>query len=209
MAIDKAGIAARVVQDIPDGAYVNLGIGIPTLVARYVDPDKEIIFHSENGILGSGGHVEPGQEDPDYVDAGKAFIKLVPGASLFDSSASFGMMRSGALDIAVLGGFQVSAAGDLANWTTGAEGSVPSVGGAMDLASRAKSVFVTMTLFDKNGDSKLVPECTYPLTARQCVDRLYTDHAVFEFDARGPRIVETAPGVTEAELREWTGIDFV
>lgn len=209
MAIDKNDIAARVVQDIPDGAYVNLGIGIPTLVARYVDPDKEIIFHSENGILGSGGHVGPGEEDPDYVDAGKAFINLVPGASLFDSAASFGMMRSGALDIAVLGGFQVSAGGDLANWTTGAEGSVPGVGGAMDLASGARSVFVTMTLFDKNGVCKLVPECTYPLTASGCVDRLYTDHAVFEFNAQGVRIVETYSEVTESALSEWTGIDFV
>lgn len=207
--LSKQQMAARLVQDIPNGAYVNLGIGLPTLVGHNLDPSKEIVIHSENGILGGGGPPEPGHEDPDFVNAGKAYVELLPGGSLFDSAASFGMMRSGALDIAVLGAFQVSARGDLANWRTNAIDAVPAVGGAMDLASGAKQVYVVMTLFDKSGNPKLLPECSFPLTAVNCVNRVYTDHAVFQIEATGVRLIETHGNTTSAYLQEQTGITFI
>lgn len=207
--LTKPQIAARIATDIPPGSYVNLGIGIPTQVANFVDPASEVVLQSENGILGSAGHAEPGTEDYDFVDAGKAFINLLPGASLFDSADSFGMMRSGALDIAVLGAFQVSAAGDLANWRTLDPELAPSVGGAMDLAVGAKQVYVAMTLFDRDGACKLVPECAFPLTAPACVTRLYTDYAVFAIREDGVEVVETFGGATLADLEEWTGLTLL
>jgi 3-oxoadipate CoA-transferase beta subunit len=207
--LTKAQIAARIAADIPPGSYVNLGIGIPTLVANAVDPASEVVLQSENGILGSAGHAKPGTEDYDFVDAGKAFIDLLPGASLFDSSDSFGMMRSGALDIAVLGAFQVSAAGDLANWRTLDPELAPSVGGAMDLAVGAKQVFVAMTLFDREGRCKLVPDCTFPLTAPGCVTRLYTDYGVFAMEEDGVAVVDLFGGATRADIEEWTGITLL
>lgn len=207
--LTKQEMAARVVADIPDGSYVNLGIGLPTLVASFLDPDKEIVFQSENGILGAGGPPPAGEEDPDFVNAGKAFVTLLPGASLFDSAASFGMMRSGALDIAVLGAFQVSERGDLANWKTNDEDAIPAVGGAMDLASGARQVYVVMTLFDKAGRSKLLPACTFPLTAPGCVTRVYTEYAVFETTDAGMRVVEAFGGTTVDWLRERTGVDLI
>lgn len=209
LALSKQQMAARVVQDIPDGSYVNLGIGMPTLVGHHLDPAKEIVFQSENGILGAGGPPEPGREDPDFVNAGKAFVTLLPGASLFDSADSFGMMRSGALDIAVLGAFQVSASGDLANWRTNDADAIPAVGGAMDLAAGAKQVYVLMTLFDRTGSSKLLPECTFPLTAETCVNRIFTEHAVFEIVPEGVQVIETFGDITVAQLRERTGIDLL
>ena len=207
--LTKPQIAARLAADIPPGSYVNLGIGIPTLVANAVDPASEVVLQSENGILGSGGHADPGTEDYDFVDAGKAFIKLLPGASLFDSADSFGMMRSGALDIAVLGAFQVSATGDLANWRTLDPELAPSVGGAMDLAVGAKQVFVAMTLFDREGRCKLVQECEFPLTAPGCVTRVYTDYAVFAIRTDGVEVVEAFGGATHAHLEEWTGLTLL
>lgn len=207
--LTKPQIAARLAADIPPGSYVNLGIGIPTLVANAVDPAAEILLQSENGILGSGGHADPGTEDFDFVDAGKAFIKLLPGASLFDSADSFGMMRSGALDIAVLGAFQVSERGDLANWRTLDPELAPSVGGAMDLAVGAKQVFVAMTLFDRDGRCKLVKECEFPLTAPGCVTRLYTDYGVFAMNEEGVTVVELFGGATRADIEEWSGLALV
>lgn len=207
--LTREQIAQRIAQDIRPGSYVNLGIGIPTLVADAVDPRAEVVFHSENGILGSGGLVDPGEEDPDYVDASKRFIKLLPGASLFDSADSFGMMRSGALDIAVLGAFQVSGKGDLANWQPLDTDLAPAVGGAMDLAVGAKQVYVGMTLFDREGVCKLVPECTFALTAPQCVTRLYTDFGVFTMHDEGPRVVELFGGATHESIERWTGIRFL
>lgn len=202
-------IGARVAADIPEGSYVNLGIGMPTLVGAHIGPDKEVVFHSENGILGMGGPPEPGQEDPDLVDAGKAHTTLVPGASLFHTGDSFAMMRSGALDVSVLGAFQVSARGDLANWKVAGSDAVPAVGGAMDLAAGARRLYVTMRLFDKQGRSKLLPQCTYPLTAVARVSRVYTDHALFDLHDGVVEVVETYGDTDVGALRGHTGIDLV
>src|SRR4051812_10748351 len=161
---DRDQMAARVAQDIPEGAYVNLGIGLPTKVANYLPQEREIFLHSENGLLGMGPAPAPGEEDEDLINAGKQPVTLLTGGSYFHHSDSFAMMRGGHLDVCVLGAFQVSASGDLANWHTGAADAIPAVGGAMDLAIGAKQVFVMMTLFDKHGRPKLVPGCTYPLT---------------------------------------------
>src|SRR5688572_25400553 len=173
-------MAQRVGRDIPDGAYVNLGIGLPTMVANHLPRDREIVLHTENGLLGMGPAPQPGQEDPDLINAGKQPVTALPGSAYFHHADSFAMMRGGHLDICVLGAYQVSATGDLANWHTGAPDAIPAVGGAMDLAIGAKKVFVMMTLFTKDGTAKLVPECGYPLTGLGCVDRVYTDLAVFD-----------------------------
>src|SRR4051794_4822788 len=184
-------MARRVALDIPEGAYVNLGIGVPTLVANHLGADKEIFLHSENGLLGMGPAPAKGEEDDELINAGKQHVTLLTGGAYFHHADSFAMMRGSHLDVCVLGAFQVSAGGDIANWHTGAPDAIPAVGGAMDLAIGAKQVFVMMTLFAKDGTPKLVPECTYPLTGVGCVSRLYTDVAVFEVGAEGVTVVET------------------
>lgn len=198
-------LAARVAQDIPEGAYVNLGIGLPTLVANHIPADREVILHSENGLLGRWLRPGPGEEDPDLINAGKEPIKLLPGAALFHHADSFGMMRGGHLDICVLGGFQVSEQGDLANWHTGDPNAIPAVGGAMDLAIGAKRVFVIMEHAGKSGAHKVVHECSYPLTAVRCVSRIYTDMAVMDVREQGLTVIEMAPGVTQEQLQAATG----
>ncbi|MCC6212642.1 MAG: 3-oxoacid CoA-transferase subunit B, partial [Burkholderiales bacterium] len=167
--LDRHQIAARVARDIPNGAYVNLGIGLPTLVANHLPKDREIILHSENGILGLGPKPAPGTEDEDLIDAGKNPATALPGAAYFHHADSFAMIRGGHIDICVLGAFQVSAAGDIANWHTGEPDAIPAVGGAMDLAAGAKQVFVTMEHLTKAGESKIVERCSYPLTGLRCV----------------------------------------
>ena len=192
--------AARVAREIPDGAFVNLGIGQPTRVAEYLDPGRGIILHTENGMLNMGPAATPDQVDLDLVNAGKIPVTELPGAAYFDSAESFALMRGGHLDVCVLGAFQVAANGDLANWHTGAPDAIPAVGGAMDLAAGAKQIFVMMDLFDRDGRPKLVPRCTYPLTGLACVSRVYTDHAVIDI-LTGERValVETF-GSTAAAL---------
>ena len=192
-------MAALVARDIPDGSYVNLGIGLPTLVADCLPEGREIVLHTENGLLGMGPAPEAGQEDPDLINAGKQPVTQLPGAAFFHHADSFAMMRGGHLDVCVLGAFQVSATGDLANWHTGAPDAVPAVGGAMDLAIGARDVYVIMTLFDKKGAAKLVPACTYPLTGLGCVTRVYTDHAVLTITPGGVRVEETY-GTTVSDL---------
>jgi 3-oxoadipate CoA-transferase beta subunit len=198
-------MAARVAQDIPEGAYVNLGIGLPTKVANYLPSEREVFLHSENGVLGMGPAPAPGEEDDDLINAGKQPVTLLTGGSYFHHADSFAMMRGGHLDICVLGAFQVSAGGDLANWHTGAPDAIPAVGGAMDLAIGAKQVFVMMEHQTKTGESKIVPQCTYPLTGIGCVNRIYTDLAVMDVVAGGLRVVEMAEGLTRNQLQEVTG----
>jgi 3-oxoadipate CoA-transferase, beta subunit len=186
-----AEIAAAVAADIPAGSFVNLGIGQPTKVAEHLDPASGVVLHTENGMLGMG-RVAVGEEvDADLTNAGKQPVTELPGASYFHHADSFAMMRGGHLDVCVLGAFQVSAGGDLANWHTGAPDAIPAVGGAMDLAIGAKQVFVMMTLFAKDGSPKLVPSCTYPLTGVGCVDRLYTDVATFTVGPSGATVLAT------------------
>ncbi|WP_117310163.1 3-oxoacid CoA-transferase subunit B [Stenotrophomonas sp. G4] len=204
--LSREQMAARVARDIPEGAYVNLGIGLPTTVANFLPADKEILLQSENGLLGMGPAPAPGQEDPDLINAGKQPVTLLTGGCYFHHADSFAMMRGGHLDICVLGAFQVSAHGDLANWSTGASNAIPAVGGAMDLAIGAKQVFVMMDLFTKQGESKLVAECSYPLTGLRCVSRVYTDVAVFDLGADGATVLEMVEGVDIDQLRELTGL---
>ena len=192
-------IAARIARDIPANAYVNLGIGLPTLVAEYLAPDSGVVLHTENGMLNMGPAARGADVDPDLTNAGKAPVTELPGASYFHHADSFAMMRGGHLDICVLGGYQVSASGDLANWHTGEPGAIPAVGGAMDLAIGARRVFVMMTLFTKAGEPKLVPRCTYPLTGLGCVDRVYTDHAILDITPEGVLVRETF-GLTVHDL---------
>ncbi len=199
-------IAQRVARDIPEGAYVNLGIGLPTMVANHLDKSKEIFLHSENGILGMGPAPAPGQEDEDLINAGKQPVTLLTGGAYFHHADSFAMMRGGHLDICVLGAFQVSAQGDLANWHTGASDAIPAVGGAMDLAIGAKKVFVMMELQTKSGESKIVSQCSYPLTGVACVSRIYTDLAVFDVTPAGLRVTDMADGVSLEALKEITGL---
>src|SRR5665647_1622529 len=176
----KDQLAARVAQDIHEGAIVNLGIGMPTLVANHIPASREVLLHSENGILGMGPAPKAGEEDYDLINAGKQPVTLLTGGAFFHHSDSFAMMRGGHLDICVLGAFQVSATGDLANWSTGEPGSIPAVGGAMDLAIGAKQTWVMMDLLTKKGDSKVVAQCSYPLTGMACVKRIYSDLATLE-----------------------------
>ena len=201
----RDAIAARVAQDIPDGAYVNLGIGLPTRVANYLPADREVFLHSENGLLGMGPAPAPGEEDEDLINAGKQPVTLLTGGAYFHHADAFAMMRGGHLDICVLGAFQVSAGGDLANWHTGAPDAIPAVGGAMDLALGARKVFVMMDHQTKSGDSKIVALCSYPLTAVACVDRIYTDLAVLAVTPDGLRVCEMADGLDFAELQARTG----
>lgn len=202
-------MAARVARDMPSGAYVNLGIGLPTMVANHLPADREIILHTENGLLGMGPAPAPGAEDPDLINAGKQPVTAVPGASFFHHADSFAMMRGGHLDFCVLGAFQVSVSGDLANWHTGAPGAIPAVGGAMDLAIGAKRVYVMMEHLTKQGASKIVPRCTYPLTGVGCVNRIFTDLAVLEVTAEGLQVLERAPGLSCAELQRLTAVPLI
>ncbi|MFC5440085.1 3-oxoacid CoA-transferase subunit B [Rhodanobacter ginsenosidimutans] len=204
--LNREQMAARVARDIPEGAYVNLGIGLPTQVANYLPADKEIFLQSENGLLGMGPAPAPGEEDPDLINAGKQPVTLLTGGCYFHHADSFSMMRGGHLDICVLGAFQVSQHGDLANWSTGAPDAIPAVGGAMDLAIGAKQVFVLMELQTRKGESKLVAECSYPLTGLRCVSRIYTDVGVFALGPEGARVIELVDGVNLDEVRQLTGL---
>jgi len=202
----KDQLAARVAQDIPEGAVVNLGIGQPTLVANHIPADREVLLHSENGILGMGPAPAPGQEDYDLINAGKQPVTLLPGGSYFHHTDSFAMMRGGHLDICVLGAFQVSATGDLANWHTGEKDAIPAVGGAMDLAVGAKQTWVMMDLLTKQGQSKVVKACSYPLTGIACVKRIYSDIATLDCTPQGLRLVDMVDGLTHAELENLVGL---
>lgn len=204
--LNRDQMAARVALDIPEGAYVNLGIGLPTRVANYLPTDREIFLHSENGLLGMGPAPAPGEEDPDLMNAGKEPVTLLTGGCFFHHGDSFAMMRGGHLDICVLGAFQVSKTGDLANWHTGAPDAIPAVGGAMDLAIGAKKVFVMMEHLTKTGDCKLVEHCSYPLTGVGCVDRLYTDLAVIDITADGLLVREIVEGLGFDALQKLTPV---
>lgn len=206
--LSRNEMAQRVAKDILEGAYVNLGIGVPTLVANYLG-DKEVFLHSENGVLGMGPSPAPGEEDDDLINAGKQHVTLLAGGAYFHHADSFSMMRGGHIDIAVLGAFQVSVKGDLANWHTGAEGSIPAVGGAMDLATGARQVFVMMDHLTKNGESKLVPECTYPLTGIACVSRIYTDLAILDVTPQGLRVREILADISFEALQELSGVPLL
>ena len=197
-------MARRIAVDIPDGSYVNLGIGLPTLVADAVAPGKEIVYHSENGVLGFGPAPAPGEGDPELINAGKQPVTLLPGGVYFHHTDAFVMMRGGHIDVTVLGAFQVSERGDLANWATDAAAMPPAVGGAMDLAVGAKRVLAMTTHTTKDGRPKLLPHCTFPLTAARVVDRVYTDLAVIDVAADGFLVREMAPGLTRDELQGLT-----
>jgi len=201
-------MAARVAKDIFEGAYVNLGIGLPTMVANHLPADREIFLHSENGLLGMGPAPAKGQEDYDLINAGKQPVTLLPGGAFFHHADSFAMMRGGHLDICVLGAFQVSVTGDLANWHTGGD-AIPAVGGAMDLAIGAKKTFVMMEHLTKTGDSKIVRACTYPLTGIGCVSRVYTDLAVLDITPKGVKVVEIFNGLPFDELQRLTGVPLI
>ncbi|ACB33104.1 3-oxoacid CoA-transferase, B subunit [Leptothrix cholodnii SP-6] len=198
-------MALRVARDIPDGAVVNLGIGLPTRVANHLPADREVMMHSENGVIGMGPAPAEGEEDYDLINAGKQPVTLLPGGCFFHHADSFAMMRGGHLDICVLGAFQVSATGDLANWHTGAADAIPAVGGAMDLAVGAKKTFVMMEHTTKSGEAKIVAACTYPLTGVGCVSRIYTDLAVLDVTAQGLVVIDLAPGVELDALQALTG----
>ncbi|MFN4004055.1 MAG: 3-oxoacid CoA-transferase subunit B [Hylemonella sp.] len=202
----KDELAARVAQDIPEGAVVNLGIGQPTLVANHIPREREVLLHSENGLLGMGPAPAPGEEDYDLINAGKQPVTLLPGGSYFHHADSFAMMRGGHLDICVLGAFQVSATGDLANWHTGEPDAIPAVGGAMDLAVGARQTWVMMDLLTKQGQSKIVRSCTYPLTGIGCVKRVYTDLCTLECTPQGLRLIDRVEGLSHAELEKLIGL---
>ena len=202
----KDELAKRIAQDIPEGATVNLGIGMPTLVANHMDKELEVLLHSENGILGMGPAPAAGEEDYDLINAGKQPVTLQKGGAFFHHADSFAMMRGGHLDICVLGAFQVSATGDLANWSTGEPGSIPAVGGAMDLAIGAKQTWVMMDLLTKTGQSKVVKSCTYPLTGIACVKRIYTELATLDCTPQGLKLVDKVDGLGHAELEALIGL---
>ncbi|MFC9266171.1 3-oxoacid CoA-transferase subunit B [Streptomyces zhihengii] len=206
--LDKHTIAALIARDFPDGAFVNLGIGQPTLVADHLPTGSGIVLHTENGMLNMGPAAQGSEIDPDLTNAGKVPVTELPGAAYFHHADSFAMMRGGHLDVCVLGAFQVSAAGDLANWHTGAPGAIPAVGGAMDLAIGAKQVFVMMTLFTKTGAPKLVPQCTYPLTGLGCVNRVYSDLAILDITPEGIAVRETF-GIGADELSGRLGLPLL
>ena len=199
-------LAKRVAQDIFDGACVNLGIGMPTRVANHILAGREVILHSENGILGMGLAPGEGAEDYDLINAGKQPVTLLAGGAYFHHADSFAMMRGGHLDICVLGAFQVSATGDLANWSTGEPGAIPAVGGAMDLAIGAKQTWVMMDLLTRQGQSKVVAQCSYPLTGRACVKRIYTDLATLACSPQGLRLIDKVDGLAHAELENLIGL---
>ena len=210
MRLSRPQIAARVAQDIPDGAYVNLGIGVPTLVADFLPEGREIVLHTENGLLGMGPAATPDQVDDDLMNAGKIYVTEMPGAAYFHHADSFAMMRGGHLDYCVLGAYQVSARGDLANWRTDSSSVIPGVGGAMDLAVGAKHVYIVMELFTKTNECKLVAECDYALTATGCVERIYTDVAVFEIVGDGSvRVLEIFDDLELDDLAAMVGLPLV
>ena len=202
----KDEVAARVAQDIHEGAIVNLGIGMPTLVANHIQADREVLLHSENGILGMGPAPAEGEEDYDLINAGKQPVTLLKGGSFFHHADSFAMMRGGHLDICVLGAFQVSSTGDLANWSTGEPGSIPAVGGAMDLAIGAKQTWVMMDLLTKKGDSKVVEKCSYPLTGIGGVKRIYSELATLACTPQGLKLIDKVAGLEHAELEKLLGL---
>jgi len=202
----KDQLAARVAQDIYEGAVVNLGIGMPTSVANHIPASREVLLHSENGILGMGPTPAAGEEDYDLINAGKQPVTLLKGGSFFHHADSFAMMRGGHVDICVLGAFQVSATGDLANWHTGEKDAIPAVGGAMDLAVGAKQTWVMMDLLTKQGESKLVQACTYPLTGIRCVKRIYSDLATLACTAQGLKLIDKVEGLAHAELEKLVGL---
>jgi len=201
-------MAQHVARDIPEGAYVNLGIGMPTLVANHIPKDREIVLQSENGLLGMGPAPRAGDEDYDLINAGKQPVTLMPGASFFHHADSFAMMRGGHLDICVLGAFQVAVNGDLANWHTGEANAIPAVGGAMDLASGAKQVFVMMEHLTKKGESKIVTRCSYPLTGLACVSRVYTDLATIHITPQGLLVDDLVEGLSLEALITLSGISM-
>ena len=202
----KDQLAARVAQDIHEGAIVNLGIGMPTLIANHIPASREVVLHSENGILGMGPAPAEGDEDYDLINAGKQPVTLLRGGAFFHHADSFAMMRGGHLDICVLGAFQVSATGDLANWSTGEAGAIPAVGGAMDLAIGAKQTWVMMDLLTKKGDSKVVGQCTYPLTGIACVKRIYSDLATLSCSPQGLKLIDKVDGLAHADLEKLVGL---
>ncbi len=198
-------MAMRLAQDIPDGSYVNLGIGIPELIAKYVPQGRELIYHTENGLLGMGPSPANGQGDPELINAGKRRVTAIPGAAYFHQSDSFAMIRGGHLDLCVLGALQVAQNGDLANWSTGEEDAIPAVGGAMDLVAGVKSIYVITQHCTKTGEPKLVDRCTYPLTGLGVVDRIYTELAVIAVTPDGFRVIELSPCVNFEFVKERTG----
>ena len=202
----KDEVATRVAQDIHEGAIVNLGIGMPTLVANHIPADREVLLHSENGILGMGPAPAEGEEDYDLINAGKQPVTLLKGGSFSHHADSFAMMRGGHLDICVLGAFQVSSTGDLANWSTGEPGSIPAVGGAMDLAIGAKQTWVMMDLMTKKGESKVVEKCSYPLTGIGCVKRIYSELATLACSPQGLKLIDKVDGLEHAELEKLLGL---
>jgi 3-oxoadipate CoA-transferase beta subunit len=202
---DKNEMAQKAALDIPDGAYVNLGIGMPELVAGFVPEGREVIYHTENGLLGMGPSPEPGKEDPELINAGKKNVTAIQGACYFHHADSFTMIRGKHLDVCVLGALQVSCQGDLANWSTGAKDAIPAVGGAMDLVAGVKTIFVITKHLTKKGDPKIVEQCTYPLTGKKVVDRIYTDYAVIDVTEKGLFVKEMAPGVDFDFLQQHTG----
>ena len=207
--LDQQALARRVARDIPEGAYVNLGIGLPTQVANYLDADGDYFLHSENGILGMGPAPAEADIDWDLINAGKQPVTLLTGGCYFHHGDSFSMMRGGHIDICVMGAYQVSAYGDIANWHTGDPSAIPAVGGAMDLAVGAKQVFVMMNLLTKSEQSKLVEACTYPLTGLGCVSRVYSDLAVFDLGPDGAAVRDLAEGLTLDALRDLTGLPLI
>lgn len=202
----KDEMAARVAADIQDGMVVNLGIGLPTLVANHLGRGKEVMLHSENGVIGMGPAPAEAQADYDLINAGKQPVTLLPGGAFFHHADSFAMMRGGHIDVCVLGAFQVAANGDLANWHTGAADAIPAVGGAMDLATGAKATWIMMEHTTKAGEPKLVERCSYPLTGLACVSRVYTELAVLDLTPQGVHVRELAPGLTLAEVQAKTGV---
>ena len=198
-------MAARAAQDIPDGSYVNLGIGIPELVARFVPEDREFIYHTENGMLGMGPPPDEAELDLDLMNAGKKYVTAVPGASYFHHADSFSMIRGGHIDYCVLGTMQVAANGDIANWSTGEPGAIPAVGGAMDLVQGVKNIYVITQHTTKTGEPKLVESCSYPLTGQGVVSRIFTNLAVIDVTRKGFQVIELAPGVNFEEVEQKTG----
>ena len=207
--LTRDAIAQRVAQDIPEGAYVNLGIGLPTKIASYLPADKDIFLHSENGLLAFGPPPAEGEEDPELINAGKEFVTMLKGGSFFHHGDSFAMMRGGHLDICVLGAFQVASNGDLANWHTGEPDAIPAVGGAMDLAIGAKKVFVVTEHLTRQGEAKIVDQLTYPVTGMGCVDRIYSDLCVIDVTRDGLLVTEIVPGLSFAELQGLTGARLI
>ena len=207
--LDREQMAQRVALDIPDGSYVNLGIGIPELIAKYVPEGREFIYHTENGLLGMGPSPQEGQGEPELINAGKRQVTALPGAAYFHHADSFSMIRGGHLDLCVLGALQVAKNGDLANWSTGGPDAIPAVGGAMDLVAGVKQIFVVTQHSTKKGEPKLVDACTFPLTGVGVVSRIYTDLAVIDVTPEGLRVVELSPGVDFAYVQERTGTELL